>query len=375
MRISWKKTFIVTSDVLIAIYLLLAFTAFNKPDEAARLCTKVNINIQDEATNGFIDAREIKARLEKEQLYPLEKPMKYVNLRKMEEALKASPFVKTAECYKTEDGEVNISLTQRMPVVRIKAANGDDYYLDDNDCIMPNSHYTSDLIIATGNINKWFASNYISPLSKALMGNELWRNQIEQINVLSDLGVELIPRVGNHIVYLGQMPFYKNKEKRKAAVVDFVNRKMNRLEKFYKYGLSQAGWNRYSYINLEFDNQIICKRRDKRCDDNESLGEALAASDVIGNVEAEPKKEEKPESSAAESPTKAKEEPKKKTEKKSEKSSTSSSKDKEEPKKKTTKKSENHTDKKTDKAEVKEQKPKDKSSKDAPKSKDKKKQK
>lgn len=375
MRISWKKTFIVTSDVLIAIYLLLAFTAFNKPDEAARLCTKVNINIQDEATNGFIDAREIKARLEKEQLYPLEKPMKYVNLRKMEEALKASPFVKTAECYKTEDGEVNISLTQRMPVVRIKAANGDDYYLDDNDCIMPNSHYTSDLIIATGNINKWFASNYISPLSKALMGNELWRNQIEQINVLPDLGVELIPRVGNHIVYLGQMPFYKNKEKRKAAVVDFVNRKMNRLEKFYKYGLSQAGWNRYSYINLEFDNQIICKRRDKRHDDNESLGEALAASDVIGNVEAEPKKEEKPESSAAESSTKAKEEPKKKTEKKSEKSSTSSSKDKEEPKKKTTKKSENHTDKKTDKAEVKEQKPKDKSSKDAPKSKDKKKQK
>lgn len=397
MRISWKKTFIVTSDVLIAIYLLIAFTAFNKPDEAVRLCTKVNINIQDEATNGFIDAREIKARLEKEQLYPLEKPMKYVNLRKMEEALKASPFVKTAECYKTEDGEVNISLTQRMPVVRIKAANGDDYYLDDNDCIMPNSHYTSDLIIATGNINKWFASNYISPLSKALMGNELWCNQIEQINVLSDLGVELIPRVGNHIVYLGQMPFYKNKEKRKAAVVDFVNRKMNRLEKFYKYGLSQAGWNRYSYINLEFDNQIICKRRDKRRDDNESLGEALAASDVIGNVEAEPKKEEKPEPSAAESPTKAKEEPqkvaekksekpstsspkakeepKKKAEKKSEKSSTSSSKDKEEPKKTTTKKSENHTDKKTDKAEVKKQKPKDKSSKDAPKSKDKKKQK
>ena len=375
MRISWKKTFIVTSDVLIAIYLLLAFTAFNKPDEAARLCTKVNINIQDEATNGFIDAREIKARLEKEQLYPLEKPMKYVNLRKMEEALKASPFVKTAECYKTEDGEVNISLTQRMPVVRIKAANGDDYYLDDNDCIMPNSHYTSDLIIATGNINKWFASNYISPLSKALMGNELWRNQIEQINVLPDLGVELIPRVGNHIVYLGQIPFYKNKEKRKAAVVDFVNRKMNRLEKFYKYGLSQAGWNRYSYINLEFDNQIICKRRDKRRDDNESLGEALAASDVIGNVEAEPKKEEKPEPSATESPTKAKEELKKKTEKKSEKSSTSSSKDKEEPKKTTTKKSENHTDKKTDKAEVKKQKPKDKSSKDAPKSKDKKKQK
>lgn len=113
MHINWKKTIIVTSDMLIAVYLLLAFTAFDKPEETARLCTKVNINIQDEATNGFINTREIKARLEKEQLYPLEKPMKYVNLRKMEETLKGSPFVKTAECYKTQAGDVNITLTQR----------------------------------------------------------------------------------------------------------------------------------------------------------------------------------------------------------------------------------------------------------------------
>ena len=31
--------------------------------------------------------------------------------------------------------------------------------------------------------------------------------------------------------------------------------------KFYQYGLSQAGWNKYSRISVEFDNQIICKRR------------------------------------------------------------------------------------------------------------------
>ena len=41
---------------------------------------------------------------------------------------------------------------------------------------------------------------------------------------------------------------------------DFINKKMDRLEKFYKYGLSQAGWNKYSYINIEFDNQIICTK-------------------------------------------------------------------------------------------------------------------
>lgn len=273
-----------TLDSALAVYLMFAFTAFNKPDEKTRLCTKVSINIQDEATNGFIDTHEIKKRLEKSHLYPLKMPLNEVNARKIEETLKSSPFVKSAECYKTQDGQVYITLTQRMPVVRIKAECGDDYYLDDNDCIMPNSHYTSDLIIATGHISKWFATNYISPLSKTLMGNDLWKNQVEQINVLPDLGIELVPRVGNHIVYIGQLPFCKYKLQRDKLVSDFVTKKMNRLEKFYKYGLSQAGWNKYSYINLEFDNQIICKRVFKEKKDDKSIESALAVSDNIGGV-------------------------------------------------------------------------------------------
>lgn len=261
MRLNWKKTITITLDVLIGIYLLLAFIRFNKPDETAKVCTKVTIDIQDEATNGFINTQEIKHRLEINKLYPLEKPIRYVDARKIEEMLKASPFVKTAECFKTQDGHVCILLTQRMPVVRIKAVQGDDYYVDDNDCIMPNSHYTSDLIIATGHISKWFAMNYISPVSKAIMGDDLWRNQIEQINVLPDRSIELVPRVGEQIINFGQLPESKYKNERKKLVNDFINKKLTRLENFYKYGLSQAGWNKYSYINLEFDNQIICKRK------------------------------------------------------------------------------------------------------------------
>ena len=261
IRINWKKTLLVLADLVLAAYIVLAVTAFNKPDETASVCTKVSINIADEATNGFINSKEIKKRLEATKLYPLDKPMRYIDARKIEETLKTSPFVQTAECFKTQDGHVNISVTQRLPLVRIKAQNGDDYYLDDNDCIMPNSHYTSDLIIATGNISRPFAMNYISPLSKSLMNNELWKNQIEQINVLQDHTIELIPRVGNHVIVLGQLPEAKLKGDIAQRVDQFLQRKLRRLELFYRYGLSQAGWNKYSSINLEFDNQIICKKR------------------------------------------------------------------------------------------------------------------
>ncbi len=261
MYINWKKTIILTLDAALAVYLVFAFTSFNKPVEKRTPCTKVNIFIQDEMTNGFLNAQEIKKRLEKKHLYPLAKPLEQVNVRDIESTLKASPFVKSAECYKTQDGLVDIYLTQRMPIVRIKSIDNADYYIDDKNQIMPNSNYTSDIIVATGSISKWYAQRYIAPLSKSLMANDLWRNQIEQINVLPDRGIELVPRVGNHIVYIGHLPETKIVAKREAEIEKFVKKKMDRLEKFYKYGLSQAGWNKYSYINIEFDNQIICTKQ------------------------------------------------------------------------------------------------------------------
>ena len=260
MHINWKKTIIITLDITIGAYLVLAFTKFNKPDEKGNVCTKVNINIQDKMTNGFLDAKEIKKRLESKELYPLKKPINTINTRNIEDMLKKSPFVKSAECYKTQSGLVDINLTQRMPIVRIKSCNNDDYYIDDHNQIMPNTKYTSDMIIATGYISRWYATRYISLLSKNLMVNDMWRNQIEQINVLPDKGIELIPRVGNHIIYLGCLPENNIISKREKDIEQFVNKKMTRLENFYKYGLSQTGWNKYSYINLEFDNQIICKK-------------------------------------------------------------------------------------------------------------------
>ena len=260
LRINWKKTIIITLDIILGVYIITACVAFDRPTAAMGVCTKVNIDIQDKATNGFITATEIKKRLESNRLYPLAKAISSVNTRTVEETLEKSPFVKKAECYTTEDGQVCITLTQRMPTLRIKAVNGEDYYIDDNHRVMPNSNYTSDLIIASGHISKWYARNYVSYLAENLMADKFWRNQIVQINVLPDLGIELVPRVGNHIVYIGRLPESQYPAVRRQRISDYVSTKMKRLELFYRYGLSQAGWNKYAYINIEFDNQIICKK-------------------------------------------------------------------------------------------------------------------
>ena len=206
MKLSPSKIFFILSDVLIAVYLAFAFCSFDKKGGNHTLCNKVNIDIADNATSGFIDAKIIKDRLQKGGVYPMGKEICKVDARRIEEMLKASPFVQTADCYKTEGGHVYISVTQRMPVIRIKADNGDDYYVDDNDRVMPTTHYVSDLIIATGAINRWYATNFLSPLGRVIMANDVWKNLIEQINVLPNHSIEIVPRVGDHIVHLGRLP-------------------------------------------------------------------------------------------------------------------------------------------------------------------------
>ena len=75
MRINVKKSIIIALDVILAAYVILAMTSFNNPDETARVCTKVSINIEDDNANGFLSVNEIKKILERRHLYPLNKTM------------------------------------------------------------------------------------------------------------------------------------------------------------------------------------------------------------------------------------------------------------------------------------------------------------
>lgn len=250
MAFNWKQILIVVCDILVGIYLVLAVTAFNSPDEAmAKACTEVKIDIEKESMEGFLNPNEVKKLLSQHKLYPLSQPMSSISPRKMEETLMKSPFIEKAECYKTLGGHVCISIKQRIPVVRVMADNGDNYYLDHHGNIMPQAGYATDILIASGHITKKYAQNTLSKVANHIVSSSFWRNQTVQLNVLANGTLEMVPRVGEHIVFLGSPTHIDNK--------------LERLRKFYIYGLNKAGWNKYNYINMEFNNQIICKRNNR----------------------------------------------------------------------------------------------------------------
>ena len=248
MHINWKKIFTVSFGVIIGIYLLLAVTAFNHPIEHDMVCRDVQVSIEGNATSSFLTADEVRRILTEQQLNPVGQRLSDVNLRAIEERLESKEFVECAEAYKTQGGNVNINIRERVPVIRIMA-NGQDYYVDREGKMLRNTGYVCNLVVATGSISQDYASRVLAPIGRIIMADDFWRNQIEQVNVLPDSTVEMVPRVGEHIIYIGR-PIG-------------VTKKLERLRKFYQYGLSQAGWNKYSRISVEFDNQIVCRKNKK----------------------------------------------------------------------------------------------------------------
>lgn len=256
MRISWKKWTIVAIDLLLAAYIIAAITTLNHPQAAGAatvelernlVCSKVSIDIRDAYGDGFLDESEVRHMLERQGLWPMAQRLRAIDVRAIEEGLESNPVIDDAECYKTRSGHVLISLSQRRPVIRVKAIDGDDYYVDSHGGILRGTMQTTDLIVATGHITQAYASRELSRIGQLLMDDPLWCQQIVQLNVREDGSIEAIPRVGGHKVVLGSPRG--------------MEEKLSRLRKFYKYGLSQVGWDRYSEISVAFGNQIICKKR------------------------------------------------------------------------------------------------------------------
>jgi len=244
----WKKALLIVTDAALAVYLVLAMTAFNNPKEEVSVCSKVDIDIESASDGGFLNVADVKQMLEQQRIYPLAQPLRSISSRKIEETLEGSPYVNRAECYKTQEGNLCISLQQHTPVVRVMDIQGHDYYVDSEGGLLPNStRYTCDLVVATGIITRKYAQETLTKVGNTLLADKFWQQQVEQLNVLGDGSIEMVPRVGDHIVYLGQPTDLEHK--------------LSRLKKFYKYGLNKAGWNKYSRISVEYDNQIICKKR------------------------------------------------------------------------------------------------------------------
>ena len=166
----------------------------------------------------------------------------------LENELEKMSHIESAEVYFSVNGEVSLNYYEFEPVVRVFNSENQSFYLDPNCKRIPLSEkYTADIILFTG-FTENIKDHLILNLAKKINSNKFLSNQVSEVFVNETSEAFFIPVLGSHKIKLGS---FHNLEV-----------KIKKMMTFYDKIIPKHGWEKYSEINLEYQNQIICLKND-----------------------------------------------------------------------------------------------------------------
>ena len=268
-KISYKKLLVLFVWILTlsSLFISLGFVAST---EDQTIINKVNIDVADDNDNAFLANEDVRQYLDDSGRHMLGDQYQQTDIPAIEQLLNAHPAIENAEVSHNLAGEVNISVKQRTPIVRIITHSGESYYIDNRGLLMPLSdNYTARVIVASGEIFEPYARRYqysidqirsskvFSEISKLddvfdvvnyISADSSLNALIQQVQVNREGDLELYPAIGDQKIIFGNG--------------QNIAEKFNRLKLFYTEGLSKAdAWNKYSIINLKYQKQVVCTKR------------------------------------------------------------------------------------------------------------------
>ena len=173
-----------------------------------------------------------------------------VDFRGLEEKLESNPYVDEATIYLDARNNLHVLITQRKPIARFKTSGKEFYMTDDGNQIPLSSSATMRVPIVTGNIDHFLMqTNESKMLYRDLVSMLTYCDQdeflsalIEQIDIDYKGELVCIPKVGKEQILFGNLSDYQEK--------------LEKLKKYYEWGKSEDGWNKYAYLNLAYKDQI-----------------------------------------------------------------------------------------------------------------------
>ncbi len=259
----------------------------------------VEIVIRDSAEIGIVSRAMVEQWLRSDGVEVKGRPVEEVNTQEIESFIRSRNFVRSADVYTDLRGTLHIRVAQRRPIARVHTSNGYSFYVTDDHYILSTQGNAPVYVpVITGRFTPPFARDFTGDFEaegseeqkkssksyqffhklitfvKLIESDDFWSSQIVQINVLGgadavvdewgraeeaaggraadgqsryrEPDVEIVPRAGNHVVMLGKL--------------DDAERKLDRLMLFYRNALDWEGWDSQRYINLKYENQIICTK-------------------------------------------------------------------------------------------------------------------
>ena len=224
--------------ITVLLFFLLSFTLKNEHKNER----KINLIEFDMSMERFVTKEEILTSCFNWQD---DNQIQNLDVAKIEENIRKIPQINDVNVYLNHDGNIDIKLNERVPILRIYDGES-SYYLDENCKIMPLSKlFTARKLIVSGDL-KNFTIDEVCKLYSIIESNDFFKNLITQISLKKN-NIVLITRIRNLEINIGDL--------------DFLETKFNNLMSFYNKIVKFKGWDYYYEVNLKYCNQIICSKK------------------------------------------------------------------------------------------------------------------
>ena len=228
-------------------------------ERALHTCEGIRIEYADGYR--FVTEADIKGYLDKYYGAYIGQRLDSIALHKVEAILDVQSAILKTEAYTTDDGMLNIRLTQREPVIRFQKGSYGFYY-DVNGFIFPlQENYTTPVPVMDGAVRinapegykgapeteeerAWLAG--VISMIDYMDKSRIWAENIVQMHVDEDGDIVMIPREGRERFIFGSPSDAKAK--------------FDRMSDYYRYILPEKGEGYYGTVNVKFDKQIVCKK-------------------------------------------------------------------------------------------------------------------
>ena len=271
-----RKVMVIFEIIFIVIFIAVIFimqSSYKDYYDKVKL-TGIVIDINDSCNVSFVNKKEILLKLNSFNLKKGRTLVSEIPLNDIEVLISKDYYIKRAEAYCDVSGKLNIDVTQFVPTMRFIGNNGDSYFIDNEFRIVKHRNSVSmTLPMVTQEINiipfLELSGKDVVPLEKRdksskliydrlaklkyfsdyVSEDDVIENLISQVNINGDCEVEIIPRLGGHIVVLCDLD----------SLLD-CDKYFDKLLKFYESQSSKGVWTEYSRVNLKFEGQVVCKK-------------------------------------------------------------------------------------------------------------------
>lgn len=227
-------------------------------------CSEIRITVADSAGTKLVTEKTVMSYLDSGYKGLLGMPVDSIDLNRIESLLCSKSTILSSEAYITSKGVLNISITQRKPVVRLQCQEYGFYSTSDGYLIPLQKDYTEDILTISGHIPidttdcrkgrlenakdaQWL--DQVLHIADIINASSKWKDKIGEINCIESGEFVIKPKEGREIFLFGHP--------------EDIEDKFNKIQIYYERITADKGDDAYNLVDLRFKGQIVCKDTEK----------------------------------------------------------------------------------------------------------------